>query len=120
FRRGGRPLDEAAQGVGDRLDRSEGVVQLVGKHANQSPPSLALFLAQGARHICEYQELVRQAALAERAATHFPTSLPTWERQVDHARRLAAERLGEPQLGGTFAEQLLGGAAQQRRAGPVP
>ena len=61
----------------------------MGEHADQPPPRLPFFLAQGAAHVREHEQLVRQAALAEGAAADLPPPAPAGELEVDHTGRVA-------------------------------
>ena len=88
-------VDEAA---GDRLDRRERVVHLVADDANQPLPRLALFFAQRLAEVGEHEQLVRPAALAERAAPDLPAADAAGKRRVDDARRLAGQAVRQAEL----------------------
>ena len=91
-------LDDRRQAAGDRLDRRQRVVHLVADDANQPLPGLALLFAQRLAQVGEHQQLVRPAALAERAAPDLPAADAAGKRGVDDARRVAGQAVVEVEL----------------------
>src|SRR5207245_1300880 len=111
------PAHQLREALRDRFDRGERVVELMAQHADQPLPRLPLLVTQRAAHVGENEELMRQPALAKRPAPHLPTPLPrtSRKRDLEHARRVARQRVGEPELCRVLAEQLLGRSSEQRR-----
>ena len=96
-RRPGRPLGQAPEAAGDRLDRRERVVDLVAEHPHEPLPRRALLGAQHPAQVGEHQQLVRQAVLAESTAAQLPAPGAARERRLERARRLALEAGAEPE-----------------------
>ena len=69
-----RTIHQGEKIFGHGFDRRERIIQLVSENANQPLPRLPLFFAQGAAHIGNHQQLVRQAALAKHAVPNFPAA----------------------------------------------
>jgi len=91
----------------------------VTKHANQSPPGLALFVAQRTAQISEHQQLMRQAALSKRAAAHAPSSGTAGKAQLHGLSRLSFKTRSEAELGSGKTEKALRRAVQQAFTGPI-
>ena len=106
-------LGDRRQAAGDRLDRRQRVVHLVADDADQALEGLALFFAQRLAQVRQHEQLVRAAALAERAAPDFPAADAAGKRGVDDARRFALEAVLQPELLGAAAERAL------RRSAPA-
>ena len=74
------------QASGDRFDRRKRIVQLVPQHAHQPLPGLQFFFAQRPREVGDHQQLMRQAAFAERAARNAPAARCCREGALDRLR----------------------------------
>jgi hypothetical protein len=91
----------------------------VADDANQALPRLALFLAQGLAEVRQNEQLVRPPALTEAAAPDLPAPDAAGERRGDHAWCLAAQALGQVQIGRASSEQTFRRLAQEARARAV-
>ena len=89
-------LHQGEKIFGDGLDRRERIVQFVSEHANQPLPCLAFFFAQGAAHIGNHQQLVRQAAFAKHAVANFPASRFPGENDRGDLRPFALRHAASP------------------------
>ena len=89
--------------------------------ADQTLPRLPLFVAERAAHIGEHKKLVRQAALPECAAAHFPAAPPRAprKRQRVDSESLARETGRQPQTRCVPIEQLFRRAAEQCGAAAI-
>src|SRR5205823_13794522 len=80
-RRGFRGSDQAAfETLRHRLNGSERIVQFVAQNADDLLPRFAFFIAQCPAQVAQDDQVVRQAALPERAAAQSPASRATGER----------------------------------------
>ena len=102
-----------------RFDRRERIIQLVAEDANQALPGLALFVAQRAAQIGEHEQLVRQAAFAKTAATHFPTAGFARKSDLLDARGLAVRHSARPSSPAFRAEQMFLGLIENAFAGAI-
>src|SRR5437870_12816210 len=89
------------------------------EHANQPLPRLALLVAEGAAHIGEHEQLVWEAALAERATSHFPAPGAAGKRERIDAPRIAREGAVETDAEYVAAQQLHRCTAEERRTAAV-
>ena len=84
------------QAVRDRLDRGEGVVDLMAQHADEPLPRHSLFLAKHLAQVGKRHELMRSPILPEWTPADLPPTQPAGERHVHDARGLAGEAGREP------------------------
>ena len=115
----GRPVRRACLGNqflnagGDRLDRRQGVVDLVAEHAHQSSPRLAFLVAQRAFEVGHHDQRQALSLLANHAPAHLPVPRAGRLAPGHRARCVALQGIVDPKLGRRLAEQVGLRVAQQ-------
>src|SRR5216684_7287703 len=89
------------------------------KNANEPLPRFALFVAERAAQIAQDHEMMWQAALAERPATHSPAPRTAWKRQLHGVRGFALQASSQSQLLRGEAQQAPFGTAQETLASTI-
>src|SRR6266436_5301658 len=89
------------------------------KNANKPLPCFALLVTERAAQIAEDHEMMWQAALAERPATHSPAPRTAWKRQLHGVRGFAFQTSSQSQLLRGEPQQAPFGAAEETFTGAI-
>ena len=103
-------FENSFQAAGNRLDRGEGVGDLVAEDTDQTLPGLEFFFAEGAREVRDDEKLVGQTAFAELRAGDAPAAETAREGALNGAGGFTREEAGEVELIGGKVDGAFSGA----------
>src|SRR3989442_1491679 len=84
----------------DGFDGRERVVQLMSEHADQTLPCLALLCTQGATHVRDNQEFVRNSVFPKRRMAHCPAAMLAGESGFDHLGARGLKKTSKAKIDG--------------------
>ena len=113
------PLEDLDEALRQRLDRRQGVVDLVPQDPDEPLPGPPLLVAQGAREVREDEQLVRATALAEGPAPQLESARTPGEDEVQEPLALPLQSLLQAHLGGAHSQEPLPGCSQEGLARAV-
>ena len=88
-------------------------------HSHDPLPRFQFFFSQRPCEIRQHEQLMRQAALTEHAAPHFPATGTAGETGVDQSWCLALQTIVETEILRALAEETFNGRLQQAFAGAM-